>query len=180
MLYRRRGPLFLSRTAGAGQGPQLDRRAAIERELSLIEAYEKNLVDAIAKGQAMDPLLKKLEVEEARRAELTKELEQLTVMETVGSLDEARMKRELKARLGDLRGLLRRHISGARQLLKILLDHPLRFETVQDGEQRGYRILGTGSYLPLLENAGESLIPGQWCPQRDSNPCVSRPTRTAA
>ncbi len=154
-----------------GQGPQLDRKAAIERELSLIEAYEKNLVDAIAKGQAMDPLLKKLEVEETRRAELTKELEQITAVETVGSLDEARLKREIKARLADLRGLLRRHISGARQLLKMLSDHPLRFETVEDGERRGYRILGTGSYLPLFENAGESVIPSQWCPQRDLNPC---------
>lgn len=82
----------------------MDRRTAIERELSLIEAYERNLVGAIAKGQAMDPLLKKLEVEEARRAELTKELEHLTAIETVGSLDEARLKRELKARLSDLKG----------------------------------------------------------------------------
>ncbi len=151
----------------AGQGPQLDRITAIDRELSLIEAHERNLVDAIAKGQAMDPLLKQLEVEEARKADLTKELEQLKAAETVGSLDEARLKRELKARLADLKGLLSRHVSGARQLLKILLNQPLRFETVQEGERKGYRILGTGSYLPLLENAGDSVIPGQWCPQRD-------------
>ncbi len=45
---------------GAGQGRQLDRRTAIERELSLIEAYERNLVDAIAKGQAMDPLTERI------------------------------------------------------------------------------------------------------------------------
>lgn len=137
----------------------------------MIEAYEKNLVDAIAKGQAMDPLLAKLQVEEARRVEFTKELEQLTARETVGSLDEARLERELKARLADLLGLLRRHVSGARQLLKTLLDHPLRFETVQDGERRGYRIFGTGSYLPVLENVKGSVLPSQWCPQRDLNPC---------
>ena len=37
----------------AGDSDRLTRRQAIERELSLIEAYEKNLVDAIAKGQHM-------------------------------------------------------------------------------------------------------------------------------
>lgn len=88
-------------------------------------------------------------------------------METVGPLDEARLKRELKDRLSDLRGLLRRHVAGARQLLKILLDRPLRFETVQDGERRGYRIWGIGSYLPLLGYAKESMLPSAWCPQRD-------------
>ena len=77
--------------------------SSIERELSLIHAYEKNLVDAIAKGQHMDPLLEKLKTEEARRQELTKELESLEALPDVGSLDEARFKRELKARLADMR-----------------------------------------------------------------------------
>ena len=43
----------------------LDRQTDIHRELSLIESYEKNLVDAIAEGQSMDPLLAKLKAEEA-------------------------------------------------------------------------------------------------------------------
>jgi hypothetical protein len=56
-------------------------------------------------------------------------LEQLKAAESVGYLDETRLKRELKARLADLKGLLSRHLSGARQLLKILLERPLHFET---------------------------------------------------
>jgi DNA invertase Pin-like site-specific DNA recombinase len=139
-------------THRAGAGAQLDRRTAIERELSLIDAYEKNLVDAIGKGQPMDPLLVKLKAEEARKAQLTHELEHLVVGGEIGSLDEARFKRELKGRLANMRGLLERHVSSARRLLNTLLDQPLRFEAVQEGNRGRYRILGTGSYLPLLEN----------------------------
>ena len=57
----------------AGEGAKLDRRAKIERELSLIEAYERNLVDAIAKGQPMPPLLAKLKSEEARKKDLLRD-----------------------------------------------------------------------------------------------------------
>ena len=49
----------------AGAGAMLDRQTDIHRGLSLIESYEKNLVDAIAEGQSMDPLLAKLKAEEA-------------------------------------------------------------------------------------------------------------------
>ena len=49
----------------AGAAAMLDRQTDIHRGLSLIESYEKNLVDAIAEGQSMDPLLAKLKTEEA-------------------------------------------------------------------------------------------------------------------
>ncbi len=151
----------------AGQGASLDRRTKIERELSLIETYEKNIVDAIAKGQPMDPLLVKLKAEEVRRAELVKELEALDTAGSVGSLDEAMFKREMRKRLADIRSLLERHVSSARRLLRTFLDQPLRFEVVQEGTMRKYRILGSGSYLPLFATPGESLLPSGWCPQRD-------------
>ncbi len=80
----------------AGEGKKLDRQADIQRELSLIEAYEGNLVDAIGKGQPMDPLLAKLRAEETRKKDLIKELGQLTAKDTIASLDEARLKREPK------------------------------------------------------------------------------------
>ena len=115
----------------------------------------------------MDPLLAKLKTEEARRTELVKELETLDTPGMVGSLDEAMFKRELRKRLADLRGLRGRHVSSARRLLRTFLDQPLRFEVVQEGAMRRYRVLGSGSYLPLLANAGESLLPSGWCPQRD-------------
>lgn len=140
----------------AGEGKKLDRQADIQRELSLIEAYEENLVDAIGKGQPMDPLLAKLRAEETRKKDLVRELEQLTSADQIASLDEARLKRELKARFSDLKGLLDRHVSTARRLLRTLMEHPLRCEAVREGDRKEYRVSGTGSYLPLLP---ETLAP---------------------
>ena len=162
----------------AGEGAKLDRRTSIERELSLINAKQNHLVDRIAAGDKNRMIVDRLNEEEARREQLIKELEQLERSGEVGSLDEARFKRELKSRLANMRELLERHVSSARRLLQVLLEGPLRFEAVQDGNQRGYRILGSGSYLPLLpdsltsrHSAQETLLPGSWCPQRDLNPC---------
>ncbi|MCS6265218.1 MAG: recombinase family protein [Nitrospira sp.] len=140
----------------AGEEKKLDRQTDIQRELSLIEAYEGNLVDAIAKGQPMDPLLAKLRAEETRKKSLVRELEQLTAADQIASLDEARLKRELKARFSDLRGLLDRHISTARRLLRTLMEHPLRCEAIREEDRKEYRVTGTGSYLPLLP---ETLAP---------------------
>lgn len=148
----------------AGQGVKLDRLTDIQRELSLIEAYETNLVDAIAKGQSMDPLLAKLKAEEARKKNLVQELEQLTTADRTTSLDDARLKRELKARLADTKALLGRHIAGSRQLLRTLLEHPLRCEAVLEGDRKNYRVTGTGSYLPLLpETLGPLNTPQERC-----------------
>jgi hypothetical protein len=155
----------------ASQGVNLDRRRAIERELSLIEAKQVHLVDAIATGDKSRMLIERLKVEETTREALIRELGQIEVAGELGSLNEARFKRELAGRVADMRGLLARHVLSARKLLKTLLEQPLRFEKVEEGERRHYRVLGTGSYLPVLENAGDSLLPGAWCPQRDSNPC---------
>jgi hypothetical protein len=53
----------------------------------------------------------------ARREELIRELEELERAGEVGLLDEARVKRELKTRLANMRGLFERHVSSARRLL---------------------------------------------------------------
>ncbi len=162
----------------AGEGAKLDRRTNIKRELSLIHAKQNHLVDRIAAGDKNRMIIDRLNEEEARREELIKELAHLETSGEVESLDEARLKRELKTRLANMRGLLQRHMSSARRLLSTLLEQPLRFEAVQEENRRAYRILGTGSYLPLLpelptplNSSEESLLPGVWCPQRDLNPC---------
>lgn len=140
----------------AGEGAKLDRLTNVQRELSLIEAYENNLVDAIGKGQPMDPLLAKLRAEEARKKDLVRELEQLTIGDQTVSLDEARLKREIKARFADTKGLLDRQISSDRRLLRSLMEQPLRCEAVREGDRKEYRVTGTGSYLPLMP---ETLAP---------------------
>ena len=142
----------------AGEGAKLDRRTSIERELSLIVAKKEHLVDAIAAGKKDSFIFDRLDAEEVRRQELVRELEYLLTAEDVLSLDKARLKREMKSRFADTtRGLLNRNISSARRLLRTLMEHPLRCEAVQEGNQKEYRVTGTGSYLPLLPGELASL-----------------------
>ncbi len=141
----------------AGANVQLDHRSRIERELSLIEAQLRNLVDAVANGRKDGALFERLATEEARKRSLIEELERLTRSGQATHLDEARLKRELKARLADTRALLGRHITSARRLLQALIEHPLRLETTHNGDRKGYRVTGTGSYLPLLSESGRSV-----------------------
>lgn len=141
----------------AGEGAKLDRRTSIERELSLIEAKKEHLVDAIAAGDKDPKIFERLRTEEQQRKALVIELEQLATVDQVTSLDDARLKREVKARLVDTKALLGRHVAGSRQLLRTLLEHPLRCEAVREGNEKEYRITGTGSYLPLLPEQLSSL-----------------------
>ena len=133
----------------AGEGAKLDRRTSIEREISLIAAKKEYLVDSIAAGDKDPAIFARLKAEETRRKELVRELETLATADQTISLDDARLKRELKARLADTKALMGRHIAGSRRLLRTLLEQPLRCEAVQEGDRKEYRVTGTGSYLPL-------------------------------
>ena len=147
----------------SGQDQRLSRQAPIERELSLIEASEKNLVDAIARGESLEPLLTRLKQEECHKKELVAELNSLTKPAQVIELDKLRLKRDLLDRVCDAKGLLGRHTTQARQILRKLLEKPLLFEIFEQRGKKGYRVTGQGSYL--------NLIPGQF-----ASPFVVSPT----
>jgi hypothetical protein len=134
----------------AGHETRLDRRRTIDRELSLIEAQEKYLVDAIARGEAPDPLLARLRAEEVRKKVLIQQLNDLTRGASVVELDAARMKRELRRNVMDAVGLLQQNVAQARQILRKLLEKPLLCEAIKEGKRCGYRITGQGNYVPLL------------------------------
>lgn len=140
----------------AGAGVKLDRRTDIERELSLIAAKQNHLVDRIAAGDKNRMIIDRLNEEETRREGLVRELGQLATTDQVHSLDEARLKREIKSRFADMKGLMDRRPSSSRRLLRALVEHPLRCEAVCEEGIKKYRVTGTGSYLPLLP---ETLAP---------------------
>jgi recombinase-like zinc beta ribbon protein len=75
----------------AGQETHLDRRTAIERDLSLIVAREQRLVEGIARGDSMEPLLAQLKAEESRKAALTHELATVADLARVTSLETRRI-----------------------------------------------------------------------------------------
>ncbi len=135
----------------AGQEAKLDRRSAIERELSLIEAHEEHLVDAIANGDPAPPLLKRLKAGEARKQELIAELEHLSGNQVL-DFDAAKLKRDLRARMADTRALLTPQVPQTRQIIRKLIESPLRCEVYEEGGQRGYRVTGQGNYLHLLRS----------------------------
>src|SRR5262245_23518872 len=87
---------------------KLDRRTAIERELSLIERHQRNLIEAIKQGQPTESLVVALKAEEDRKNVLARELNALGNLEKVISLDAHRIKKEVIARATDVRSLLGR------------------------------------------------------------------------
>lgn len=141
----------------AGEGKQLDRRTEIERELSLIAAKQSHLVDAIAAGDKNRSILDRLRDEEIRRETLIQDLVDLEARSQLPLLDEARLKRELKARFADMPGLLGRHVGSTRRVIRALLEQPLRCEAVTEGDRKAYRVTGTGSYVALLPETLASL-----------------------
>ena len=146
-----------------GDETRLSRKSLIERELSLIEAYENNLVDAIGRGDNMNPLLAKLSEEEKRKKLLIEELAQLMRPAVIVQIDEGRIKRDLQGRVKDTKNLLGRHPAQARQMLRKLLEEPLMCEAFEENGRKGYKVTGKGSYLRLL-------------PSQLTTPCVVSPT----
>lgn len=148
--------------------PQLSRKSLIECELSLIEAYERNLVAAIGRGENMDPLLARLRGKEKRKKQLIEELDQLTRAAGIVEIDAVRMKRDLEGRVKDTKNLLSRHRAEARQMLRKLLEEPLMCEAFEENGQKGYKSPGR---VLTSDSCRLSLSPFVWCPQRDLNPC---------
>jgi len=151
----------------SGQEHRLDRRLAIERELSLIEGKEKHLIDAIERGEAVEPLTARLNEEEEKKKGLIGELGGCPPKKGNSvTLDEPRLKREAKHRVKDVRGLLHQHVPQARQILRKLIVGRLECEPVEEQGQRGYRITGQGTYGRFLP---PTLVQPWWCPRHDSN-----------
>jgi site-specific DNA recombinase len=128
----------------SGQSEHLERRPVIERELSLIQAHENHLLDAIKRGEAVELLVAALKNEEERKKALVAELASLAGAERVASLDTDAIKRDVQNRVADVKDLLIRHTPQARQMLRKLLDGKLELAPIETGGGRGYRFTGSG------------------------------------
>src|SRR5262249_43598284 len=142
----------------SGREDQLDRRTQVTRELSLIEAREQRLVEAIKGGDAVEPLVAALKDEEERKRTLARELETLGTVEKVAALDANQIKRDLQARVADVRGLLARRKPRARQMLRKLLTTIEMTPAVENG-QRGYRLKADGSFERLFSGTVLDALP---------------------
>jgi hypothetical protein len=130
-------------------------RDAITAELSRVEGEIARLTAAVASGGDLSSLLEALRERERRRDRLRAEVAELERAQVLSGADVAKLEADLRDRLADWRGLLRRHPSQARQLVRALLVGRLVFtpETTPDGDV--YRFSGQVSLGRML--AGEIL-----------------------
>ena len=73
------------------------------------------------------------------------------------SLVTAKLKRDLQACVADTRALLTRQVPQTRQIIRKLIESPLRCEVYEEGGQRGYRVTGQGNYPHLLRSPAAPL-----------------------
>ena len=97
------------------------KRSRLEADLAAVETRKRRLVEAIARGDAMESLLAQLKTEEEQTRLLAQTLNTLSACEQVTSLDRTRLTEELKKRVADIRGLLTRQVSLARQMIRRLV-----------------------------------------------------------
>ena len=107
----------------------------------------------------MESLLAQLKTEEDQTRLLTQKLNTVSDCEQVTSLNRAQLTEELKRRVADIRGLLARQVSPARQMIRRLVPQ-LHLTPFREGEEKGYRFSGDGSYGHLLSGAGSATKGG--------------------
>lgn len=138
------------------------RRAQLERELTEVETRLQRGLDAILTAPELaEELRAKVRTEKDRKAALLAQLETLNVGRRgqVEQLDERRLRDALRARVRDVRQLLKGDIPRAREVLRKLLPGPLVCTPFDDGARRGYRFSGEGSYREVLP---DRILPLTW------------------
>ena len=127
-----------------------DQRVAIERELSLIEARARRLLDLMGDGKGNVLMMKELDGSAERKEVLAQELKRLDELALVADLDAKRLAKDLRSRLGDIPALFARHVPLARLMLRKLLNGHIVCEPIVEGGKPGYRFTATGSFDRLL------------------------------
>ena len=125
------------------------RRPALEADLTALESELVRLTGAIATGGELPALLEAVQDRERSRETLRRELEALGASEPV-VLDRGTLRKNLESRLGDWRGLLRRHTEQGQQILRRLLVGRLVFTPTADDAGRYYAFHGTGTLTKLV------------------------------
>jgi hypothetical protein len=97
---------------------------ALRRELAGLDAHLGRLGEAISAAGAVPTLLATVKAKEARRTQITEALARLDARVHVAQVDLKVIGRDIQARLDDWRGLLARHPTQARQILRKLLETP--------------------------------------------------------
>lgn len=134
----------------AGQRAFPTQRLALERQLSLIEARLRHLVDLAATGRMTETVWAELLKEEAAKKSLAVQLESVETLMRVATADEKRIERTLRAKVSNAMDLMREETTQARLILQRLIHGRIVCTPFNDARGRGYLLKGTGSYMGLL------------------------------
>ena len=150
-----------------------EQREQLTRERDIVEGRIGRLTSAIAAGDLSIPeLVAQLQDEQRRRQALTQALADLDARRGAG-MSWPEVEAQARALLHDWRGLLGRHGSDARPVLRQLLEgRRIRFTPVENGKRRGYRFEGDAGLGGMLDGLATTCHVG-WRPHRDSNPGFS-------
>jgi hypothetical protein len=135
-------------------------RAQLERELAAVEVKIQRYLAAIPKlpelAEEIQGQVRPLKAEQIR---LRAALDALKgARREIMTLDRPRLRRELRARLKDLRGVLGGNVAQTRQILRKLLVGRLTCTAFEEEGRRGYRFTGQGSYADVLPASVSTLV----------------------
>jgi|GEM_PF-849463 hypothetical protein len=136
--------LIPSQESLSGQKRELTIRVApLDEELS-------HLTTAVVNGGNVPTLVTAIKERERQKNEAHAAMTRLDSMGQVTQLDARRLEEELRDRVTEWQGILSRHVTQARQILKKLLAGRIRFDPNQDGEQRIYKFSGKATIVKVL------------------------------
>lgn len=140
----------------AGQAKFPDERVSIERQLSLVEARLRHLVEAVATGRMSDAVYSELQKEEVAKKTLAARLGELDRLADLAQTDGKQIERTLAEQVADVKRLLGQNIPQTRQIMRKLIPGPIVCTPFNDTRRGGYAITATGTYAGLL--AGEPPV----------------------
>jgi chorismate mutase len=132
--------------------------AALQADLRRVDLAIGNLTAAIEQGGAMPALVAKLAERQTEREGVVAAIAAAKAVDQL-AVDRQAVERQVRAKVADWQGLLTRQVEDGRQLLRELLDGPLRFTP----EGKDYRFEGTVKTGELIA----ALV---------TPPCVASPT----
>ena len=150
------------------------KRAALEAELRKLEGEQASLVAAIARTGQVDALANAIKEREEDRARLHHELAALDGLERLSTFDVRGVERDLRKRLEEWRGLLRRQTPLSRQVITRLLDG--RIAWTPRKEEGIYEFRRGRQVRQATER--DRVLRKVWRPQQDSNPFLALKVRT--
>lgn len=141
-----------------------ERQARLREALESVNVQLQRLVAAVAAGGPLDTRLAGIKDGERRREILINEMS-LAAAPGLRSVSPDQVRRESMQNLSEWRGLLRQHVSLARQLLRKVLVGRLIFMPRQEGEDSWYEFASEASLakflsgIPTLKAVASQSIP---------------------